>query len=327
MRAQARPVVVLTNPIDPPAAAHLAEVVDLRMLSALDADTIRRETADAEGLIVRAQLPADLFVHAPRLRAVVRHGAGLDMIPMAEATAHRVMVANCPGTNADSVAEYVVAQMLALARGLPEIIQRTRSGDWPGARALADAAFELRGATLGIVGVGAIGRALARIASAGLGMRVLGFQRHLERIAAPVEAAPTLAALLAASDVVALACPLNESTRGLIDAAGLARMKPTAWLINVSRGAVIDQPALIAALRERRIAGAALDVFTDQPLAAGHPLLMLDNVLPTPHLAGITAQSMRRMSALAVEQLLQMLAGGVPPHLVNPEVLQRGAPR
>ncbi|HRO60369.1 MAG TPA: NAD(P)-dependent oxidoreductase, partial [Burkholderiaceae bacterium] len=133
--------------------------------------------------------------------------------------------------------------------------------------------------------------------------------------------------LLSQSDFVVLACPLTDETRGLIDAQRLSSMKASAFLVNVSRGAVVDQRALTASLREGRIAGAALDVFETQPLPLGSELLALDSVIATPHLAGITKQSMRRMSELAVDQILQMLDGQPPSHLVNPQVLPAASER
>ena len=316
----ARPIVLLTNPIDPAGLARLESFADVRLASGRDADTLRRESVDVDGLIVRAQLPDDIFDHAHRLRAIVRHGAGVDMIPVAQATLKRVPVANCPGTNAVAVSQYAIAQMLALARRLPWIMARVKAGDWEGARAMAEPAQELAGQTLGIIGVGAIGAELGRAASQGLGMQVIGHQRRLDRVPPPIEAV-ALDDLLRRSDVVVLACPLTPETRGLLDAARLRLMKSEAFLINVSRGLVVDQSALFDALSAGRLAGAALDVFEIQPLPKGDRLLALDSVLATPHLAGLTRQSMRRMSESAVAQMRQMLDGERPAHLVNPEIL------
>jgi D-3-phosphoglycerate dehydrogenase len=321
-----RPIVMLTNAIHVDAERRLAGRVEVRIASATDAGTLRREAAVADGLIVRAQLPDDIFDDPCRLRGVVRHGAGFDMIPIERATAAGIPVANCPGVNAVTVAQYAIAQILNLARRLPGITARLKTGDWHGARALADEAEDLTGQCIGIVGMGAIGSEIARLAREGLRMRVLGHQRRLDRVGPVAEPVP-LETLLSQSDFVVLACPLTEQTRGLIDAARIASMKPSAFLVNVSRGAVVEQRALTAALREKRIAGAALDVFETQPLPLGSELLALDSVIATPHLAGITKQSMRRMSELAVDQILQMLDGEAPSHLVNPEVLQAAGER
>jgi D-3-phosphoglycerate dehydrogenase / 2-oxoglutarate reductase len=173
--------------------------------------------------------------------------------------------------------------------------------------------------TLGVVGVGAIGSRVARIARHGFGMRVLGTQRRLERLPSEAEPAP-LDRLVAESDFVVLACPLNADTHRLFDRQRIGRMKRGAWLINVGRGPVVEEAALIEALRERRIAGAMLDVYEHYRLEPGHPLLSLDNAVLTPHLSGMTQESRARMSVAAAEEMLRMLAGTRPKNLVNPEV-------
>lgn len=317
-----RPTVLLTNPIDPDVARGLEEHFALRTASATDAATLRRECADASFVVVRANLPADLFAQAPQLRGVVRHGAGLDMIPVEAASAQGIAVANVPAVNASSVAEYAVAQMLTLARRLPRIDAVLRERTWAEARALADDSTELRGKTVAIVGLGAIGQALARICALGFGMRVLGVRRTAPAAAAQGEDGvlhTALAEALPQADYLVLACPLNENTRGLVGAAEFAQLKHGARIVNVARGPVIDEPALVAALRSGRLAGAALDVFAEQPLPADSPLRSLPNVLLSSHLAGITQESMRRMSEGVAEQLLQMLHGHLPRHFVNPE--------
>jgi D-3-phosphoglycerate dehydrogenase len=176
--------------------------------------------------------------------------------------------------------------------------------------------------TLGIVGVGAIGSRLARIAAQGFGMKVLGHQRRLDRL--PVEASPAnLDELLAGSDFVVLACPLTPQTRYLINRETISRMKPTAWLINVGRGPVVQEEALIEALRGKRIAGAMLDVYEHYRLEPGHPLFSLDNVILTPHLAAVTQEARARAGVAAADEMLRILRGERPRNLVNPEVLKK----
>ncbi|GAB3773530.1 hydroxyacid dehydrogenase [Ramlibacter monticola] len=313
-----RTIVFLTNPIAPQAAAELGRHAEVRLASAVDAATLRREARDADYLVVRAALPEDLFEHTPRLRAAVRHGAGVDMIPLPQAGAHGIAVANVPGVNAATVAEYAVAQMLNLARRLPRIDARLRQESWGAARELADEASDLGGKTLAIVGMGHIGQALARICAHGFGMRVLGVRRSPAADSDTVRHV-TLQQALPEADYLVLACPLTEATRGLVGAAELALLKPGARLVNVARGPVIDEAALVEALRSGRLAGAALDVFARQPLPADSPLRALPTVLLSPHLAGITQESMRRMSEGVLAQLLAMFAGELPRHLCNPE--------
>jgi D-3-phosphoglycerate dehydrogenase len=316
----AKPRVLLTSPIHPALQPVLAQHCDVVLAPDTGAATLTRLIADADALVVRAQLPPTLFDHAPRLRAVVRHGVGLDMIPVEAATAKGIPVANLPGSNTQAVVEYCLAAMLQLRRGLATMDARLRSDGWAVSRPLADRGTELGGSTLGIVGVGAIGSRLATIAGA-MGMRVLGLTRRPDSLPPGVQAAdkPTL---FAQSDVVVLACPLNEQTRGLVDAATLATMKPDALLVNVSRGPVIDTQALLAALRAGRLGGAALDVHDKQPLTGDEPAFDAPNLLLTPHVAGITDTSMRAMSEGAVATVLALLRGERPSNVVNPQVFR-----
>ena len=181
-----------------------------------------------------------------------------------------MLVANVPGSNADAVAEFLVAQMLAAARHVEAMHADHIAKGWGPARSRSATATELRGKTLGILGVGDIGSRLGNIAALGFGMRVLGHRRNAAGLPAHIAYA-SLPDLFAESDYIALACPLTPETQGIVDAAMLARMKPTAWLMNVARGPVVQEEPLVAALREGRIGGAALDVYWAQPLAADHP--------------------------------------------------------
>jgi D-3-phosphoglycerate dehydrogenase len=309
-------LVALTDPIDPSgeavlrAAGHQVELPG--------ADGLGPLLARADAVVVRRNLPDDLSTRAPRLLAAVRQGVGVDMIPVEDCTAHGVLVANVPGANADSVAEFAVAQMLAIARGAQAMHAALLTDGWDRARARTSTAFELRGRTLGIVGVGAIGTRLGEIAGAGFSMRVLGYRRDASALP-PGIAYANLDSLFSESDFIALACPLTPETRGLASAARIARMKPGAWLLNLARGPVVDGAALVDALRERRIGGAALDVFDVQPLASDHPLRSLPNVLLTPHAAGLSGEAVERMSVGAAEEVVRILAGGRPRSFINPE--------
>jgi D-3-phosphoglycerate dehydrogenase len=311
--------ILLTDPIAPEGEELLARSADLVRAPDAGAETLRRLARDADGVIVRSKLPDDIFAAAPRLRAVLVHGTGTDIVPLADATARGVMVANLPGSNAQSVAEYCVMAMLMLARNVITITSAIRSQGWDSARALGAHAHEIAGMTLGVVGVGAIGSRVAKIARNGFGMRVLGHQRRLERMPIDVEPAD-LDELVAASDFVVVTCPLTPQTLHLIDERRLSRMKKTAWLINVGRGAVVQERGLIEALREKRIAGAMLDVYEHFRLTPGHELFRLDNVILTPHLAGMTIECNARMAIEAATQMLRMLAGEQPENFVNPEV-------
>ncbi len=315
-----RPRVLLTNAIHPDLMPELQASCDVILAPDTRPDTLKKMIGDIDGLIVRSQLPPDLFDHAPRLKGIVRHGVGLDMIPVAAATARQIPVANLPGSNTTAVVEYCVAAMLHLRRGLALIDTRLREAGWAVARPLADHTLELAGSRLGIVGVGAVGSRLAAV-GAGLGMQVTGLTRRPERLPAGVVAAGKQT-LFAKSDVVVLSCPLNEQTRGLVDAATIASMKPSALLINAARGPVIDTFALVTALRAGKLGGAALDVHDQQPLTGNEATFDCPNLLLTPHVAAITATSMRAMSRGAVDTLLALLKGGQPSNVVNPEVFR-----
>jgi len=245
------------------------------------------------------------------------------MIPIAAATAAGVLVANVPGVNANAVAEHVVRSMLQLARNTAPLALRLRehrSASWAHARALADGGFELSGRTLGLVGFGHVGQAVARICAQGLGMRVLVHTRSPLSATAPATGATRLPLphLLAQSDFVVLACPLTEETRGLIGAPQLAQMRRGSFLVNVARGPVVHDAALVAALQSGHVAGAALDVFDSIPLRDDHPYWQMDKVLLTPHVAGITDDSMRAMGQGAVRAVQHLLRGEVPPNCINP---------
>jgi D-3-phosphoglycerate dehydrogenase len=310
-----------THPLDPGVTEALRGFGDYRIASAPTPAAILAESAGAEIIVVRAPIPEAAVARAAGLRALIRHGAGLDMIPVAAASAAGVLVANVPGVNAASVAEHAIWTAMALLRRYPQVDRDLRRSGWEAGRAHADPGVEIGGRVLGVLGMGAVGRALAGIAGPGFGMRVLAHTRRPETVPAGVEAV-TLDRLVAEADVLVLCCPLTEATRGLIDAAALARMKPGAVLVNVARGPVVAEAALVAALAEGRLAGAALDVFDAQPLAPDHPYLALPNLILTPHLAGITAQSMRRMGEGVVAEVGRIAAGGLPERLVNPEAVE-----
>lgn len=312
-----RPIVFATNALHPDGAALLEGVAEIVVGPDTSDDTLRRLTREADAVIVRAKLPDDVFEGAERVRGVVRHGVGLDFIPVAAATARGIPVANLPGSNTQTVAEYVFSALFHLRRPLARIDARLRADGWNPARGLGDGTSEIAGSTLGIIGLGAIGQRVAAIARAGFGMRVIGASRSGGGVEG-IEAVD-LEALFAQSDAVVIACPLTPQTKGLVDGRLLARMKPSAVLINPARGAIVDTQALLTALKAGWIAGAATDVYDAHPVPPDSPLFDLPNLLMTPHLAGITATSMRAMSIGAAEEVLRILRGGEPQNLVNPD--------
>jgi D-3-phosphoglycerate dehydrogenase len=314
-----KPVVLCTLPMHPAGDALLASAATIVVAPDTQADTFRRLVAQADYLLVRNHLPADLLDRPHHLQGIVRNGTGLDMIPVASATAQGVPVANVPGANAQAVAEYVVGSLMNIARRFTTMDIALHDSDWNQARGLSSGTFELSGKTIGIVGVGDIGKRVARICHDGLGMRVLAYQPHGGALPDYVESV-SLGALLTESDFVTLHCPLTEETRHLLDATRLKTMKPSAFLVNAARGEVVDELALAQALNDGTIAGAAIDVYAEQPLHRDHPLLTARNAVLTPHVAALTEESSVKMSTGAARQILQLINGERPQYLVNPEV-------
>ena len=240
-----------------------------------------------------------VFQACPKLRMVSVWGTGTDHIDLAAAERHGVTVTNTPGVSAISIAEHTLALLLAVARRIPQIDRATRAGEWPRGRSV-----ELHGKTCGIVGLGAIGRQFARLAE-GIGMRVVAWTMRPR----PGDPIVPLDELYRTSDVITLHLRLSDQTEGMLGPEQFARMKPGAILINTARGAIVQEAALLDALRSGRIAGAGLDVFATEPLPQGHPLTALENVVLTPHCAGITPEALEAGLRMSVENIWAFLEG------------------
>ncbi|MEI8401079.1 MAG: NAD(P)-dependent oxidoreductase [Alcaligenaceae bacterium] len=315
-------LIFLTNPIHPLVHAEMETFARVSVAKSTRDEDLIAGAREASIVVVRTPIPAALYDQTPNLLGVIRHGAGVDMIPIPEATARGIAVANAPGTNAVTVAEFAVGQMLSLAHRSAAANQRMRASGWASARSLADDGLELAGKKVGLVGLGAIGQAVAKMCHFGFGMSVCGY-RPSGRASLDFIEVTALQQVLAQADFVVLACPLNDSTKGLISRELLGKMKASAYLINVARGAVVDQQALVEALTEKRLAGAALDVFTQQPLPIESSLYGMENVLLSPHMAGVTDDSLRAMGSSVARQARQILGGQLPEHLVNHEAASR----
>jgi (S)-sulfolactate dehydrogenase len=305
--------IVISEFMDEDAVASLASRFDVRYDKGLvdRRDDLAHAVHDADALIVRnrTQVDATLLASAPGLRVVGRLGVGLDNIDVDACAARGIAVIPATGANAQAVAEYVIAAAMLLLRGAYRASADVAAGRWPRG-ALSDGR-ELAGKTLGLIGFGGIGRLTGRLARA-LGMRTIGFDPQLPAISAiwtdEQTLSRTLDETLSQADVVSLHVPLTSMTRNLMDATRIAAMKPDAILINTSRGGVVDEAALAAALRSGRLAGGALDVFEREPLPAGSPLADCPNLLLTPHIAGVTRESNRRVSSLIAEKVAAALA-------------------
>ncbi len=317
--------VVIADPMHAAGIEDLKEAYPVSCLFDLPADRHAAALADARILVVRTY-PTDaaLFDAAPALRAVVKHGSGVDNIDVEEATRRGIQVANTPGgANASAVAEGAVALMLAVFRQVRTMDVAVRAGrfDIRWTNVLDD----LTGASLGIVGLGQIGRSLAKICRDGFSMRLLGFDPMVDAAgmaAIGVEKRDSLETLAAEADVISIHVPLSKATRHLVGASVLRAMKPSAFLVNTSRGGLVDEAALVAALKAGEIRGAGLDVFEEEPPAADNPLLALDSVVLSPHVAGVTQSSMRGMSLNVAQVARCLLDGGRPDSLLNPKSLE-----
>ncbi|WP_256206646.1 phosphoglycerate dehydrogenase [Nocardioides luteus] len=276
------------------------------------------DLAEADGALVgHDPLTAEVLASADRLRAVVRTGVGYDAIDVVAAARAGITVSNLPGINANAVAEYTMGLLLSSARRLVESATGVASGGWP-----RGDGRELRGSALGLIGYGAAARAVVPLAKA-FGMRVLCTTGVpvAERADADVEFVE-LPELLAAADFVSVHTALTPKTRGLLDAAAFALMKPGAVLVNTARGAIVDEEALAAAVREGRIAGAALDVVAEEPLPAESPLRGVPGIVVHSHLAGQTAEARRAAGIEGACELLDALAGH-PKHAVNAHLIEK----
>jgi glyoxylate reductase len=271
-------------------------------------EELRARTRDAEGLLtlITDRVDAELLDGSPHLKAIANMAVGTDNIDVDAAKERGVAVGNTPDVLTDATADLAFALLLALARRIVPGAERVRAGEWRTWEPAADLGADLAGAVLGIVGWGRIGQAVARRAE-GFGMEIVHSSRS---------SGVALGELLERADFVSLHTPLTPETRHLIDSDALARMKPTALLVNTARGGVVDQDALRTALHEGAIAGAALDVTDPEPLPAGHPLLDAPNLLVVPHVGSATVRTRARMAEMAVENLLAALDGRPMPHQV-----------
>ncbi|WP_232495487.1 hydroxyacid dehydrogenase [Novosphingobium kaempferiae] len=310
-----RELVCIIDPIHPVGVEGIASAHDV-----IGLDDPR--VAEASVIVIRTSpLGPEIFGAMPRLKAIVKHGAGVDNIAIPAATAQGVMVANTPGgNNSTAVAEGAVSLMLGLLRRTRDMDSLVREGRWDerwGIR-LGD----LTGARVGLIGFGRIARQVAKICALGFGCEVLAYDPVVpdaEVRAAGVEPAD-LAGVLGC-DIVSIHTPLTDTTRNLIDTVELGMMRPHALLVNCSRGGIVNEAALAEALRVGQIAGAGIDVFEDEPPASDHPLFGLSNCLLSPHVAGVTEAGMKDM-ALHVAAVIDAISRGeVPATLLNPEVL------
>jgi len=288
-------------------------------------EEVLRRVKDKEGLVclLTEKVNDELLRTAPKLRIAANVAVGYDNIDVDACTKRGVVATNTPGVLDETTADFAWTLMMAVARRLSEGEQLARSGNWKGWNLDQLCGADIWGKTLGLVGFGRIGRAVAR--------RALGFHMkviYTDAVKAPDEVAKSLNAefrdmngLLAESDFISLHVPLMPETRGLFDAPKFYRMKPTAFLINTSRGPVVEEAALVAALDAKKIAGAALDVYENEPFI--HPGLKRPNVVLAPHLASGSLETRTKMAVMAANNVIALFKGQMPPNTLNPGVLKK----
>jgi D-3-phosphoglycerate dehydrogenase len=315
-----KPRVLVTEAIHQAGWDVLAKEVEAFAWKGAEAEPLAKALENVQGVIVRvAKFPGDVIRGAKALRVIAKHGVGYDNIDVPSATACKVLVTSTPGANSISVAEHALALLLAVARRIGESARDVALRSMRPQKVYQG--VELSGKVLGVVGLGGSGLRLARITAGGLGMRAIGYDPYRDPWPEGVEQYQDLHALLAEADFLSIHVPLTPETRNLIGSAALARMKPTAILVNTARGGIVDEAALGEAIRAGRPAGAGLDVVVDEPLKPTHPLAGVPNVILTPHMAGVTEEAMMRMATTAAEDVLCVLRGERPKFPVNPEVL------
>jgi D-3-phosphoglycerate dehydrogenase len=310
------PIVIISEPIHPVGMDMLKGKVRIKIAPDTLKATAMSMAGDADAVILRATTVFDKEVidRCVRTKVIARTGVGVDNVDLRYAGEKGIYVCNTPGTNTETVAEHVAAMILALSKQVIFMDRAVRLGRWQ--ERFSPAQRDLKGKKLGIVGLGKTGLATARLCQ-GLGMEVLAYDPFVSRVEGGIVMTSELSALFRDSDFVSLHCPATAETHRFIGKAFLESMKPEAFFINASRGDLVDPDALVAVLKEGTIAGAALDVFENEPPALDNPLLGLSNVILSPHVAGSTRESNERIAIAAVQAVLDVLEGKTPANICN----------
>ncbi len=316
--------VLLVEKIDEAGLKLLEGVGEVKLASKASEETLIEESRDVDAIVIRAlgRITAKVMDNAPRLKVVGRHGVGVDNIDVEAATRRGIAVVYTPEANAEAVADHTMGLIIASAKNIVQGSYALKSkGNW-------NFRYEQRGTdvygkTLGIIGLGRIGRRVAKRAK-GFDMKVLVYDPYVNKDSASkvgVELVD-LETLLRFSDFITIHVPLTEETRKLLDEREFSLMKPEAFLVNTSRGGVVDERAMIKALSTGKLAGAGLDVFEKEPPDPENLLFKFDNVVVTPHMASHTVESLRKMAVEVAEGVVKVLKGETPTNIVNPEVLK-----
>lgn len=306
--------ILITENIDPVGPEllrkHGAEVI----MADRDPSAIAKEIIDADAIIVRIiDLTPELLGTAKKLKMVSKHGVGYDNIPVSWCKDHGIAVTIAPGANSQSVAEHTIALMMSLAKNITIVTKKYREEGFSAKN--SSPGMEILDKTMGIIGVGHIGSRVAKMAF-GLGMKVVAYDPYVKSVPEGVELLEDKDEVIKRADVLTLHPVLNEETRHMIGARELGLMKPTSYFINCGRGPLVDEEALIDALKNHKIAGAGLDVTQEEPCRPDNPLFTMSNVLLTPHYAPTTVDCAKRVSTVCCQNALDVLAGKKPEGLL-----------
>jgi D-3-phosphoglycerate dehydrogenase len=312
--------ILVTEPIHDAGVKLLKGKAEVIFSEGRPVNELIKELGPIDGIVVRtAKIGADVIASLPHLKVIGKHGVGYDNIDVDAATRHGVAVVFTPGANSISVAEHALALMLNLANKVSLAHLEIREGRLGQQKRYMG--NELNGKTLGLIGLGRIGGHLAKCCRLAFAMRVLAYDPYVKE-SDEVELC-SLEEVLREADFLSVHVPLTPETKDIVAARELAMMKPTAFLINTSRGGVVNEEDLYQALRNGQLAGAGLDVFVEEPPRATNPLVQLENVIATPHVGAVTEEAMQRMATMVAEEVLAALAGRIPRNLVNPQVLEQ----
>jgi D-3-phosphoglycerate dehydrogenase len=316
--------VLLPPQIDPSGPESIADIARCTGMDEYDSvEDALEDIGRYDAVVVRvAELDADVIARASKLKVIAKHGAGLDNVDVDAASRRGIVVCNTPGANARSVAEHAIALLFAVRRNLRTADRHVRAGEWDRS---AFVGRELTGDTLGLFGFGAIAREVSDLAH-GMGQTVLAYDPYVpdDDVPARVERVRELSALFARSDAVSVHAPLTPETRHAVSTDELAALGEHGILVNTSRGPVVDEAALLAALERGALGGAGLDTFETEPPGVDNPLYDRDDVLLTPHIAGVTGEALARMSRRAAENVRTVYEGGLPKSTVNRDAVKDG---
>lgn len=308
--------VLLSKAIDPAGMEILKGKVEAVVLPNSAVETVKAMAADVEAIVLRTNIhiTREIIGAAGKLKVISRTGVGVDNVDVDAATKKRILVCHTPGVNSNSVAEQSVALLLGLAKQLKMMDKAVLAGNWKIRN--AGKSVDLSGKVLGLVGLGRIGSEVARKCRLAFNMNVLAYDPYVTT-AEGIELCPTLDRLFSQADFISIHVPYSQQTHHLVEARLLSLMKPDSFLINTSRGAVVDEKALTAVLEKGAIAGAGLDVFEEEPPSTENPLLALNNVIATPHSSALSRECVAKVAVEAAQAVVDFLEGRQPRHIYN----------